>query len=69
MDLAGDRIDFESINKRVCTSDVLALTTSNINRLYGFGRNGAVFGVAPSRNDEHWLVVASPNPAPLRSEI
>jgi hypothetical protein len=33
------------------------------------GRNGTVFGVAPLRNEEHWLVVAPPNPAPLRSEI
>ena len=46
-----------------------AVATSNFHRPYGFGRNGAVFGVAPPRNEEHWLVVAPPNPAPLGSEI
>jgi hypothetical protein len=44
----------------MCTSVVSALTTSNINWPYGFGRNGTVFGVAPSRSGEQWLVVASP---------
>lgn len=46
-----------------------SLATSNLHRPYGFGRNGAGFGVAPSRNEEHWLGVAPPNPTPLRSEI
>ena len=58
-------MDFESINQPVCASVVLIITTCNINRPYGFGRNGAVFGVAPSRNEEHWLGVAPPNPTPF----
>jgi hypothetical protein len=58
----------ESINEIEHASTVLALATSNFHRPYGFGRNGTVFGVAPLRNEEHWLVVAPPNPAPLRSE-
>ena len=63
------RMDFESINKTEDAAVVLALTTSNLHRPYGFGRNGTVFGVAPPRNEEHWLVVAPPNPAPFPSEI
>jgi hypothetical protein len=58
----------ESINEIEYASTVLALATSNFHRPYGFGRNGTVFGVVPLRNEEHWLVVAPPNPAPLRSE-
>jgi hypothetical protein len=37
MDLAVHRKDFESIIKRMCTSVVSALTTSNIRWPYGFG--------------------------------
>ena len=47
----------------------LAFVRGNLHRLYGFGRNGTVFGVAPLYNEEHYLVVASPNPVPLHSEI
>ena len=46
-----------------------ALATSNLHRPYGFGPNGAVFGVAPPHNEEHCRVVAPPNPAPFGSEI
>ena len=68
MDVAGDSMKFESIDKTEYSSIALALATSNLHRPYGFGRNGPVFGVAPHRNEEHWLLVAPPNPAPLRSE-
>ncbi len=47
----------------------LAFVRGNLHRPYGFGRNGTVFGVAPPHNEEHWLVVAPPNPVPLHSEI
>ena len=51
MDIAGYRINVESINKPGYASVVLAITTSNLHRPCGFGRNGPVFGVTPPYNE------------------
>jgi hypothetical protein len=52
------RLDFESIHKSRHTSVVLALPASNINRPYGFGRNGFFgrSGTAAARNESQHVV-------------
>ncbi len=51
MDVATRRVNVEPIDNGGMHAAGSALTTGNFHRPCGFGRNGAVFGVAPPRNE------------------